>query len=91
MLGCSSANEKRHTRNFPAGPVIKTSPSNAQGASLILGQGARITHGLWPKKQNIKQKQYCNKFSKDFGNGPRQENLKKRNKKRKRHTLGVGV
>ena len=27
------------------------------------GQGARTPHALWPKKpQNIKQKQYCNKF-----------------------------
>ena len=31
------------------------------------------------KKQNIKQKQYCNKFSKDFKNGPHQKkNLKKK-------------
>ena len=27
-----------------------------------------------PKNQNIKQKQYCNKSSKDFKNGPHQEN-----------------
>ena len=27
---------------------------------------AKISHALWPKKQNIKQKQYCNKFSKDL-------------------------
>ena len=26
-------------------------------------------HVLWPKKQNIKQKQYGNKFNKDFKNG----------------------
>ena len=27
-------------------------------------QGAKIPHASWPKKQNIKQKQYCNKFKK---------------------------
>ena len=30
----------------------------------ILGQGAKIPHALRPKNQNIKQKQYCNKFNK---------------------------
>ena len=29
--------------------------------------------------QNIKQKQYYDKFNKDFKNGPHQENLKKKN------------
>ena len=36
---------------------------------------------MWSKRQNIKQKQYCNKFNKDFiKNGPHQQqqkNLKK--------------
>ena len=34
----------------------------------MLGQSlVEIPHTLWPKKQNIKQqKQYCNKYSKDF-------------------------
>ena len=45
--------------DFPGGPVVKASPSNAGGAGLIPGQGAKIPHALWPKKQNIKQKQYC--------------------------------
>ena len=30
------------------------------------GQGARIPHSSGPKHQNIKQKQYCNTFNKDF-------------------------
>ena len=30
------------------------------------------------KNQNIKQKQYCNKFNKDFKNSPRQKNHKKK-------------
>ena len=51
---------------FPGGPVVKTSSFNAEGVGLILGWGAKISHALWPKSQNIKQKQYCNKFNKDF-------------------------
>ena len=66
---------------FPGGPVVKASPSNAGGAGLIPGRGAKIPHALWPKNQNIKQKQYCNKFNKDFKNGPHQKNLKKERKK----------
>jgi len=58
--------------------VVKTPPSNAGGVSLVPCWRAKIPHGLWPKNQNIKQKQYCNKFNKDFKNGPRQKrNLKK--------------
>ena len=52
--------------DFPGGPVVKISPSNAGGAGLIPGQGAKITHALCTKKQNIKQKQYYNNFNKDF-------------------------
>ena len=52
---------------------IKSSPCNAGGAGLIPGQGAKIPHALWPKNQNINQKQYCNKFNKDFKNGPHQK------------------
>ena len=49
--------------DFPGGPGVKTSPSNAGGAGLIPGQGVKIPHTSWPKNQNIKQKQYCNKFN----------------------------
>ena len=69
-------------RDFPGGPVVKTSPSNAGGAGSIPGWGTKIPHALGPKKknQNIKkQKQYCNKFNKDFKNGSHQKkNLKKK-------------
>ena len=65
-------------RDFPGGPVVETVPSSAGGAASIPGQGAKIPHALWPKIQNIKQKQYCNKFNKDFKNDPHQKkNLKK--------------
>ena len=50
--------------NFPGSPVVKTSPSNAGGAGSIPGQEAKIPHASRSKKQNIKQKQYCNKFNK---------------------------
>ena len=49
--------------------MVKTLPSNAGGAGSIPGQEAEIPHASWPKNQNIKQKQYCNKFNKDFKNG----------------------
>ena len=44
-----------------------TWPSRSMGS--ILGQGAKILYASRPKNQNIKQKQYCNKFHKDFLNG----------------------
>ena len=49
--------------------MVKTSTFNAGGVSSILGWGAKIPHASEPKYPNIKQEQYCNKFSKDFKNG----------------------
>ena len=63
--------------DFPGGPVVKTSPSSVGGAGSIAGQGAKIPHASRPKNQIIKQKQYCNKFNKDFKNGPHQKKKKK--------------
>ena len=42
--------KKTHQR-LPDGPVIKTSPFNAEGAGLIPGRGAKIPHGLLAKKK----------------------------------------
>ena len=67
--------EKTIIRDFPGGPLIKPSSSNAGSAGSIPVQGANISHASWPKNQNIKQKQYCNKFNKDFKNGPPQKKL----------------
>ena len=57
---------------LPCGPVVKTLPSNAGGKSLILAWETR-SHMPWgqnkKKNQDIKQKDYCNKFNKDFKNG----------------------
>ena len=56
--------------------MVKTLPSNSGGAGLIPGRGAKIPHASGPKNQNIKQKQYCKKFNKDFKNGPHQKKKK---------------
>ena len=53
-------------RDFPSGPVVKTSPSNAGGVGSIPGWGAKIPHTPGPKNQNIKQKQYYEQFDKEF-------------------------
>ena len=58
--------QERAWWDFPGGPVVKTLPSNAGGEGSIPGGRAKIPHALQPKNQNIKQKQYCNKFNKDF-------------------------
>ena len=57
--------------------MVETSTSNAGGAGSIPGRGAKIPHALQPKNQNIKQKQYCNKFNKNFKNGPHKKKSKK--------------
>ena len=63
--------------DFPGGPVVKTSPSHAGVMDSITGQGAKVPHASPPKIQNIKkQKQCCNKFNKDFKNGPCQKKKK---------------
>ena len=52
-------------RDFPGGPVVRNLPPNEGGVGSSPGQKAKIPGASGPKKQNIKQKQYCNKFSKD--------------------------
>ena len=51
---------------FPGDAVIKTLSSNARGAGLIPGRRITIPRASGPKKQNMKQRQYCNKFNKVF-------------------------
>ena len=50
--------------------VLQTLLYNAGGVGSIPGQGARIPLASGPKNQHIKQKQDCNKFNRDFKNGP---------------------
>ena len=66
--------------------LIKTLPSNSGPVGLTPGQGAKILCASWPKKQNIKQKQYCNKSSKDFKMFHFKNSLKKM--KKQCHILG---
>ena len=65
--------------DFLGGPGVKTSPSNAGSMGSIPGQGTKIPHASQPKIQTIKQKQYCNKFSRDFKNHHIKTILKKLN------------
>ena len=55
----AAANKKHYNRDFPGCSVVRTSLSNAGGAGWTPGQGASRQ-----KIQNIKPKQYCNKFNK---------------------------
>ena len=55
----AAADKKHYNRDFPGCSVVRTSLSNTGGAGWIPGQGASR-----PKNQNIKRKQYCNKFNK---------------------------
>ena len=50
--------------------MVKLLPTHAEGVGLNPGPEDKIPHTLRPKTQNIKQKQYCNKFNEDFKNGP---------------------
>ena len=65
--------------------MVGISRSSTVGMGSILGQRAKIPRASWPRNQSIKQKPYCNKFSKDFKNGPnfpkKKSVLKKKKKK----------
>ena len=51
--------------------MVKTLPSSTRGMGSIPGPGAEIPHALRPRNQNIKKREkFCNKFNKDFKNGP---------------------
>ena len=67
--------KKKIPQDFPGGPVVRTSSSNERRGDSNPGHGAKIPHASWPKTQNIKQKQYCNKFNKDFIDGPHPKSL----------------
>ena len=60
--------------------MVKILPSHAESVGLTPGQEAKIPHTLRPKTQNIKQKQYCNKFNEDFKNGLHQRKALKKEK-----------
>ena len=61
---------------LPWQPVVKTSPSNVGGVVRSLVSELRFHMHCSKKKKTkkkVKQKQYCNKFNKDFKNGPHQK------------------
>ena len=65
------------SRDFPGGPVVKTSLSNAEGVGSVSVWWGKISHATRPKKKKQnKTKQHCKKFNKDLKNGP----LKKKKK-----------
>ena len=66
--------------------MVKNPPSIAGDMSLGPSQRAKIPHAPGPKNKNIKQKQYCNKFNKDFKNGPHQKKKKKLKKEKETQT-----
>ena len=57
--------------------MVRTLSSNTGGVGSIPGWGAKIPQASWSKNQNIKQKQCCNKFNKDFKNDTHKKKLKK--------------
>ena len=65
--------------DFPGGPVVKASPSNAGGVVSIPGQWAKMPHALQPKQTNKPKKKKkkwkwpCNKFNKNLN-----KNIKKK-------------
>ena len=63
--------------DFPGGLVVKTLLSSTGSEGSITGQGAKIPHAVQPESQNLKQKQYCNRFNKDFKNIPHQKQILK--------------
>ena len=52
--------------------------SKAEGVDLIPGWGAGAPRAPQPKNKNIKQKQYCSQFNKDFKNGLRPKKILKK-------------
>lgn len=51
-------------RDFPGGPLVKTSPFNARSASLIPGQGVEIPQAQQPKPKHKTETRYQKKKKK---------------------------
>ena len=58
--------------------MVKTLPSSAGDVGSIPSQGVKNPCASRSKNQNVKQKQYCNKFNESFKNGPHQKNFFKK-------------
>ena len=80
---CIYFNLKRcQRRDFAGRPVVKTFLSNEGIAGSVPGWKIRSHMPLNQKKKKKKEKkkQYCNKFNKDFKNGPHQQKSSKKKK-----------
>ena len=66
-------------------------PSNIGGVGSIPGQGVKIPHAWRPNIQNIRQKQYCKQFNRDFKNVPHQKNIFLKKKKMKDQCLRAKI
>ena len=47
--------QRKQSRNFPGGPVVKTCIPNAEGTGFISGWGTKVPHSTDRKKKEIKQ------------------------------------
>ena len=63
---CGNTELRTFLQGLPGSPVFKSSPSNAGDVGSIPSEELRSCMFLQPKTQNIQQKQYPNKFNKDF-------------------------
>ena len=52
--------------DFPDSPVVETLPLHTGSKGSIPSQRAKIPHASQSENQNIKQKEYCNKFNEDL-------------------------
>ena len=80
MFISSCFSRETHENNHwdvPDRPVIAISLSSARGVISISALGARSPPASQPENRNVTQKEYCNKFNKNFKNCPHQKNLKK--------------
>ena len=68
-----------------------TSPSNAGGVGSIPCWGTKMPCDLWPQNQNIRQKQYCNRFNKDFKMIHIQKNLKEQKTRKMKKETGSSL
>ena len=59
---------RRDRKGLPDCPVVKTPSLSAGSEDSVLVWEAKIPHVSEPNNQNIKQKQYCNKYNKDIKN-----------------------
>ena len=65
LIKCLKTFRKLHG-DFPGNPVVEASPSSVGSVRSVPGWGGKTPHASKPRNQNIKQKQSCNKFNKDF-------------------------